>query len=139
MITDDSLRTYLAELPVPAPPATLWPKLDRARTRRLRRHRVGIGVAGLAMLALLAVPVPVPQPDPGALHPTAPGVADRAALVVASPPRSDAALGTLRALDRELQAAYARGASDQELAPLWSARDAALAVTRSATGPRPRG
>jgi len=53
---------------------------------------------------------------------------------VAPPPipattRSSAPIAHLQAVDRALQAAYANGASDDELSPLWDIRERLLSNT----------
>lgn len=92
-----------------APPTGLGERVRAAYRQRWRRLR-GAGAASAIVVAAVML---LPALPPGA--------------AVAPPTRPDP---TLQALDRALQAAYARGASDAELAPLWAARRHAL-VERS--------
>ncbi len=102
------LRRHLQALPDPVPPATLEARLLAAQGRRSRLLRTGATVVALCMVVLVAMPDPGRLPGPDA------------------PARQQAARETtrlkLQAIDRALQTAYARGASDDELAPLWEAR-----------------
>lgn len=100
--------------PVPPPPA-----LEGRVRRAYRRRRNGLRGAGAACALVLAAVLLAPSLGP---HDTP----AQPAVPVATTPDP-----TLQALDRALQAAYARGASDAELAPLWAARNQALATRRS--------
>jgi hypothetical protein len=123
-MTAESIRTRLAALPEPELPPALWPRLHLARVRQHERRR-GIIAGSLAVLALIALPVvytrivspSTPMPD-----------------LVTITPRAPLHEEPLRVLDRELQLAYQRGASEQELQWLWQRRQA-LARTGTTTAP----
>ena len=87
--------------------------------------KLGVGIATLALAAAMATPVLIPMF----------AGADRAAnerIAAYSPQRAQFRLHVvLRALDHALQAAYDRGASDAEIAPMWVARDALLVGIQS--------
>ena len=134
MTPDDILQAHLQELPDAPLPPDLWRRVDRAR-RHGRKRRIGIA-AGTLALAAVVVLLPLMQPTP---------VARKAAPTLAATPSPplhvDAdADAELRALDRTLQAGYARNASDAELEPLWAQRRRLLAGSDATPDtPRPRG
>lgn len=109
----DPLREQLRALPDLPPPDALWPKLQNRQRQRTRRHRLligtGLATCALAVGVLFSVKPPMPLPTPVAAMQTG-------AAPAAEPVRS------LKAVDHALQVAYARGASDEELAPLWNIR-----------------
>ena len=116
----DPLREQLRSLPDLPPPDALWSKLQNRQRQRTTRHRLLIGT-GLATCALAAgvlfsvkppVSLPTPLPD---MHTSAD--------LAAEPVRN------LKAVDHALQVAYARGASDEELAPLWNIRQQLASAT----------
>lgn len=96
----DHLRA-LADL---VPPPQLSERIARAHAARTRRLQVGTTVAALAVACVCALPL-LQRASPQRV-----------------PPQADDALADIRALDRALQTAYARNASEDELAPLWDAR-----------------
>lgn len=121
-------------LPEFVPDPSLWPRIAAAQQQRVSRRRRVRGVLGAAIAASFAAAVLL---GGRSLHaPVAPG----AALAMQDESRAledqwrrlagaqAAALGStrLRAIDAELQAAYDRGASSNELAPLWQQRNRAL-------------
>lgn len=114
MNTPDRFHELLQSLPEPPEPG-LWPRVLAARRRQRRQRRVVAGVASFGVAALLAVAL-----WPGV---QAPPAVDTPAIVQATPDVDE----QLRALDRALQTAYDRGASDDELAPLWEVRQALAA------------
>lgn len=117
---ENDAKDYLASLGEPALPDGLWQRVEGARRRRMRsRMGVAAGVAAVALAFALVLPGAL---DPGA---EAPRLADGAA-VPQRPAPADAAdrVRTVQAIDRALQAAYDRNASDDELEPLWQARRA---------------
>src|SRR5690606_4013368 len=117
---ENDAKDYLASLGEPALPDGLWQRVEGARRRRMRsRMGVAAGVAAVALAFALVLPGAL---DPGA---GAPRLADGDA-VPQRPAPADAAdrVRTVQAIDRALQAAYDRNASDDELEPLWQARRA---------------
>lgn len=133
---DRRVHAYLAGLPEPELPAALWPRLAATRQRRAarRRHaRYGLAAAAALALAVLAPWRVAPPPlVPSALPP-------EAVATIAMPSLDDAdAIAELRALDRALQSAYEQGASEQEVAALWKARERAAARLQPATAPLPQ-
>lgn len=113
---EPDLRHVLARLPEPPLPDLLWSRVDAARARRTRRVR-GVTAAGVAALVACAVAVPL-------LHaPDAARPQQQAIAVPAAPaPATELSIADLKLIDRALQAAYARGASDDEIDPLWQVR-----------------
>ena len=102
-------RHYCATLPEPEPPPALFHDIVRARGRqRARREAMLLSVILLAGVSALFL---VQRSQPAR---------DRTVVATAEQ-RVEL---ELRALDRELQAAYDRGASDRELARLWAHRSA---------------
>lgn len=108
----DSLRAHLADLPEPVLPPALFPRIEVARVRQRTRRRQLLATSVMAAaMAVISLPL---------LHDrTAP-----APEILAGVPRAPLREQPLRALDRELQHAYERGASDQELQRLWKQREA---------------
>jgi hypothetical protein len=118
--TPEGIRQALGHMPEPVPPDSLWPRLLLRRRRQVRRRRVVAGLASTGMVAafvaLLARPGWTPEPPPPP---------------VAQPVRAAAGHqldAQVRAIDRALQVAYVRGASDSEVAPMWEARRHLLAA-----------
>jgi hypothetical protein len=110
------VHAYLSALPTPAVGRDLFQRIEGTRQRRQVRRRLFAGsVALLAFCALLLT------------LPTSPGPVVEA-LVIQPTPATQAAGAQLRAIDRQLQAAYDRGADEAQLAALWRARE--LAVNR---------
>lgn len=119
------LRQELHALPEIPLPDALWRRVEAGRRRKLRRRKLGTGIAALALAVLVATPLLVSLltgPD-----------AERGEMPVAYQPANGPRdiQADLHALDRALQAAYDRGASDAEVAPMWVAREALLAGTQS--------
>ncbi len=110
---DPRLARYLQALPGALPPPSLGDRV-LARHRRRGRRRLTAQLAALAasLSLLVAIPGGIGRIDP-----------EPALTAVAPDP---AALGEVRALDRQLQAGYARGVDPAKLDTLWLARDAAL-------------
>ena len=118
--TDDyaDVRAYLHALPQPLLAPTLWPRLrTRRRSQRVASHTSLVIAAGSAAMALaLALTRPEPSPVTLALAP----VGSTGSASIGSEIGSTAGL---HAIDRMLQDGYARGASTEQLAPLWHARE----------------
>ncbi|MDR6839967.1 hypothetical protein [Pseudoxanthomonas sacheonensis] len=112
------LRERLHALPEIALPDTLWQRVEAGRKRKIRRRKLGGGVAALMLAVAMAAPLLAPI------------------LTGTHSMRSEQGIvqhdvdAELRALDQALQAAYDRGASDAEIAPMWVTRDALLAGIR---------
>lgn len=104
-------------MPAPPLPPGLWARVAKRRQRQVATRRAGIALA----LALLAI-------GPLAITWRAQDARPRAtSLPVAIAPPADAAPDlALSTIDHALQNAYARGASDDEIAPLWEARQRLL-------------
>jgi hypothetical protein len=119
---NEVVHPLLAQLPVFAPDADLWPRIraahagTAARDRRPRRW-----VAAILLL-------PRTAPEPGFLE----GQREsqtlerewQALLPATARPASD--LARLHMIDTALQSAYDRGAQADELQPLWRQRNEAL-------------
>lgn len=130
MTPDDILQAHLQQLPEAPLPPELWRRVDRAR-RFGKKRRIGIAASTLALAAVVVL-LPLMQPTPVARK-----AAPTLAATPATPPHPDA---ELRALDRTLQAGYARNASDAELEPLWAQRRRLLARgDANPDTPQPRG
>lgn len=122
------VRQELRALPEIPLPDALWQRVEAVRLRKVQRRKTGIGIVTLALVAVMASPLLVPlftgtgrvQGEQLVAHPLADGARDIQADV--------------RALDQALQAAYDRGASDAEIAPMWVARNALVgsSLSRSA-------
>lgn len=127
--THDDVRQQLEALPSVPLPHALWKQLDARRRLQQRRRTLGTGIAGAALIALLATLPALRMPGPDPL---------RAGHAVAhQPPSQPAAAASaqdvqaqIRALDHALQTAYARSASDAEIAPMWVTRNALIATTQ---------
>ena len=118
-------KRYLQTLGEPTLPDGLWQRVDGARRQRLRRRLGGVAMASVAAAALgLALVVPGgPAADGPLLAEGAPEAAEQAA------PGVDAdSIRTVHVIDRALQAAYERNATDDEIEPLWRARQALMAA-----------
>jgi len=115
------VRQELHDLPEVPLPDALWQRVEAGRRLKIRRRKLFTGIASLALLAVMATPLLAPlltdtdvlRSEPLAAH---------------QPARSEQDVhADLRAIDRALQAAYDRGASDAEIAPMWVARNMLLA------------
>ena len=130
MATNDRLHRYLERLPEPPLPEALLGRIEGSRRRRVQHQRWGAGVAASVALAVALLPTMRSGMGPNvAPVPAAP--------VVAAPPAGVDAerMAQLRALDRDLQNAYDRGAT-LEAEALWAARQALLAGRRGDRGDR---
>ncbi|MEO8365524.1 MAG: hypothetical protein ABI538_04885 [Pseudoxanthomonas sp.] len=121
------LRRELHALPdIPLPDA-LWQRVEAGRQQKMRRRKLGAGIVSLALVTAMATPLIVPlltgadtrRDEPVVAYQPANGQRDIQA--------------DLHVLDQALQAAYDRGASDAEVAPMWVARKALLAGIESAS------
>lgn len=123
-----NVRQELDALPDIELPDTLWQRIDTHRKKQQRRRKVVARISTFVVVALLAA-------VPALRITTADTASSRHA---ATSPPTPAHLSTpqdvqaeIRALDQALQAAYARSASDAEIAPMWVVRDALVASTKS--------
>lgn len=112
----------LPEIPLPD---ALWRRVDAKRRQKLRRRKLGVGIATLALAAVMAAPLLIPMFAGTDRVPN-----ERIAAHLPMRAERDVQ-AELRALDHALQAAYDRGASDAEIAPMWVARDALLVGIQS--------
>ncbi|PZQ14782.1 MAG: hypothetical protein DI564_09775 [Rhodanobacter denitrificans] len=133
---DPPASPLLGGLPELAPDPALWSRIADARRRQLGRRRFARAGGSLAAAVLFAAAIVIlPRPAPVAPD----SATDLSAWLQQSQAleqewsrlesSSEAARGLrspLRRIDAALQAAYDRGASDEELAPLWEARSKAL-------------
>lgn len=121
-------KRYLESLGEPALPDGLWDRVEGARRQRMRRRLGGVAVASVAALAFaFAVPGGLVDRQDGPL------LAESAPEAAEAPPGDDAdRILTVHAIDRALQAAYDRNAADDEIEPLWRARQALMAAATPA-------
>lgn len=122
---DHRVRRHLETLPEPALPDALQQRLQQSLHRRRRRLRLAIAGGAAAVVAVAIFPLLPPWQEP-------PTPAPMTHVPPVEP--GNTRMSQLHALDRALQAAYDRGASDDEIAPLWEAR---RALTASAAAPAP--
>jgi hypothetical protein len=126
------MRERFDALPEVPLPESLWQRVDARRRKKILRRKLGLSAATLALVGVLAIYLPS-QMFNGA------GVDSSHEVAAAKPvsmPRDIQA--DVQAIDHALQAAYDRGASDAEIAPMWVARDALLASIRSGSAPAKR-
>lgn len=132
---DDSgrqVKAYLAGLQAPPLPDGLWQRVAAARRRRMAA-RLGVaascaGAVGVLTLVLFQASVlPGRQAAPPAR------VADAAPAATPAAAAEENIHRSVQAIDRALQVAYDRQATDDEVAPLWQARKELLSSI-AATG-----
>jgi hypothetical protein len=116
---DDSLRRHLAGLTYPAPSPDLFGRIERSRVQRRRRRLWLRGTAVVVLLLGALLPLRGLLAPPPASVPVA----------ELAPPDADEI--ALRRIDRQLQAAYDRGADSDTLQTLWLARERAAVHTRT--------
>lgn len=118
---DERVDRYLQGLPGQLPPAGLGERIiDRHLGRRRLRRWLPLAAAACLLTSVLAWQLGTPS-----------GPGPRSAL-------PSAALNDVRSVDRRLQAAYLAGAGEAELAPLWRARQRALAELQHSGEPSQR-
>lgn len=125
----DRVRERFDALPDIPLPESLWQRVDARRRQKVLRRKLGMGVATLALVGVLAISLPSRMFN-GA---NADSSDEIAAVEPVSTQRDIQA--DVQAIDHALQAAYDRGASDAEIAPMWVARDALLASIRPGSTP----
>lgn len=120
---DERLQRSLGSMPPIPPAADLWPRLELARQRRVNRFKARIGTAAILLLCVALLPL---LGDIGRAPAPAPFATRAQAMTAPQAALDEDTLQQIRALDRALQTAYDEGASDDELEPLWRARQALL-------------
>ncbi len=131
----DPVRRHLIGLPDPMPPDAVRARLVEHHAARFRRRRwpAPIRLAAVACIgALLFVSsswfFQRHDTDIGAERAASHAEADRQVDGRTNGPTQDMDLiQNIRSIDRQLQAAYERGASPDELVSLWSMRESLLA------------
>ena len=119
------VRQELHTLPEIPLPEALWRRVEAGRRQKMRRRKLGIGIASLALVAMMATPLLVP------LLTGADAEWSEAPVAYQPADGQHDIQDDLHVLDQALQAAYDRGASDAEVAPMWVAREALLAGIQS--------
>lgn len=127
-MTPDPLREQLRSLPDLPPPAVLWSRLAHGQRLRRKRQRLLMG----ASVALVGLTI-------GFLHQFGEPLLSSPNTPRLSPSEASAeqVATRLRAIDHALQVAYAQGASDDELAPLWLVRQQLDSSISLSTNPSP--
>ncbi len=130
------VQAMLDNLPEFEPDASLWTRIEAAQSRRRRsRSAMRTGWIGAGIAAALAVVVlRTGTPEGGAIGVEADAATwqrqsealEREWLASERAPGHAPARARLLGIDDALQAAYDRGATSDELAPLWQQRNAAL-------------
>lgn len=128
------VKGYLEGLADAPLPDGLWTRVAAARRRRMAA-RLGVAascVAGVAAVdfALVQPGGPVPQ---GGLAPGFAVAEPNGALLPATVDEKEIYL-SVQAIDRALQVAYNRQATDEEVAPLWEARQDLMLVAAALDG-----
>lgn len=130
-LNSETAHALLAELPVFAPDAALWPRIRAAHASRTRsrhpRRWIAIGAAAAAVVAAIVM-LPLSAPETvfveGQRESQTLEREWQALLPATSRPSAD--LARLHIIDTALQSAYDRGAQADELQPLWRQRNEAL-------------
>ena len=126
------VRQKLDALPDIELPDAVWQRIDVYRKKQQRRRKVVAGIVTFVVVSLLAAApaLRIITSDPAS-----------SSLAATSLPKPDNVStpqdvqAEIRALDQALQAAYARSASDAEIAPMWLVRDALVASIKSGESP----
>lgn len=120
------------KLPEFAPDPALWPRIVAARKAQLRRRWLGRGGLAAIAAAVFAAVLLVPQVPQVPVDVDAIAAGERESRVLevewlrVAPATRPLPSARLRAIDAALQAAYDRGAPEDEVAPLWQRRNEAL-------------
>lgn len=121
----NDVREQLRALPEAPLPDSLWLRVEAGRRKKVRRRKLGVRIASLSLVAVIAVPL--------LLFDSTRMMKDKQTVALQPVRVQQDIRAEVRALDLALQAAYDRGASDAEIAPMWVARDALLSSHRSAS------
>lgn len=111
------IRDHLRALPEVELPETLWQRVQAGRKHRVQRRRLITGLASLTLVMVATIATLTPMRERGKTRNDA---------VAMHTDSVDDKQAELRAIDQALQAAYDRGASDAEIAPMWVVRAAML-------------
>lgn len=106
--------------PSPGRPAEVASPELRARVLRVYRRRSRLAIAGALVCVSFTAFTTIPLMQSGHGDAVAPSLASE-----------DAPLRDVAVLDHALQVAYSRGASDDEVAPLWHERERLLRILQS--------
>lgn len=120
--TEKNAKRYLESLGEPELPEDLWQRVNDARRHRLRRRLAAVTASAAFVVLAFVLVLPGGMPD-GAEEPLLAQGAGDPATRLAQGDDSDR-IRTVQAIDRALQAAYDRNADDDEIEPLWRARQA---------------
>ena len=116
----------LPEVPLPE---SLWQRVDVQRRKRILRRKLGMSAATLALVGALPIFSFFQMFNDA-------NVDSRHEVAAVTPLSLERDIqADVQAIDYALQAAYDRGASDAEIAPMWVARDTLLASIRPASTP----
>ena len=121
------MRERFDALPEVPLPESLWQRVDAQRRKNILRRKLGMSAATLALVGVLAISSSFQIFD-GANVDSRHEVAAVTSVSLQHDLQAD-----VQAIDYALQAAYDRGASDAEIAPMWVARDTLLASVRPAS------
>ncbi len=131
--TEHRIREHLNALPEVPLPETLWQRVEGRRRSRLVRNRLAASVTTFALIGGLSFKLLVPTVEHDGVE-NDQEEAQQVATTSSVPGQVDAQ-ADIRAIDHALQTAYDRGATDAEVAPIWAAREALLAGSRSGRPP----
>lgn len=119
----------LFRLPVFEPDPALWSRIAAAHVRRRRARRAGFALAATVLLgvgAALLRPLQAPAPQWTEAQRESQALEAEWQRIADAGRPAPLGLSRLRSIDAALQAAYDRGADEQEIAPLWQRRNDAL-------------
>ena len=131
--TEHRIREHLNALPEAPLPVALWQRVEGRRRARLVRNRLAASVTAFALVGVLSFKLLLPTVEHDGIE-KGQEKAQQVATTSLVPGQVDAQ-ADIRAIDHALQAAYDRGATDAEVAPIWAAREALLAGNRSGRRP----
>ena len=123
---DADIRALLGSLPEPNAPHGLFVRIEKTRRRRRYVRWAAGATASCALLALLLLP----QWGTNGVMEAGDMLAEEQ---VVERPESNAGDAQLRLIDRQLQAAYERGAPAVQLQVLWQRREAVVITLQQET------